>query len=400
MPRYQQPRNVVVSTVASLLTDISSEMVVHLLPLFLAQVLRTSTPFIGLIEGAGESAASLLKLVSGRLSDRFRTRKTPVVLGYGLSTLAKAFLVSAGSWGVVFAARLSDRVGKGIRTAPRDALIADSVPETRRGAAFGFHRAGDTLGAFLGVGIAWWLVRNSGDGATLSRATFHTVALWSLVPAGAAVLVLLFGLREPPRPAAPARDRPAPRSLGTLPPRPLRGFLLVLLLFTFGASADAFLILRARERGADLATTLLMVLGFNLVYALAAQPLGRLSDRIGRKPLLLIGWGIYAASYAGLALATSVTAVGLIWAGYALYYAASEGTARALVADLVPPELRGTAYGWYHLAVGLGSLPASLIAGWLWARVSPAAAFGFGALAAGLATVALAVLPIPRRAVN
>jgi len=388
------PRNVWVLTTTSFLTDVSSEMLLHLLPLFLANVLGVRTGIVGLIEGVAESTASLLKLVSGWLSDRLGRRKGLTVLGYGLSTLAKPLLYFATSWWWVLFVRFADRVGKGIRTSPRDALIADSVDPDQRGLSFGLHRAGDTAGAFMGVLIALavvWMAQ--GNRLNLTRATFQTVVLWSIVPAVLAVLVLVLGAQEVP--ARKEKDTEPPRlSLRGLDRR-FQGFLAIVVLFTLGNSSDAFLILRGQERGLNVVTVLGMVLTFNLVYSLVSGPAGALSDRVGRRRVIVGGWLVYGLIYLGFALARTGWQVWALFAAYGVYYGLAEGTAKALVADLVAPEQRGTAYGAYNAAVGVASFPASLIAGLLWQGVGPwpgfgpAAPFLFGATLALLATALL-----------
>jgi MFS family permease len=384
MAKY--PRNVIITTLGSLLTDISSEMIVYLLPLFLAGVLRTPIAFVGLIEGVAETTASFTKLFSGYFSDRLGRRKGLVVAGYGLSTVAKGLLVIANAWPMAFFARFADRLGKGIRTAPRDALIADSVDESRRGAAFGFHRAGDTLGAFIGVGISAlvvWLMQQ--QAVQLSRETFITLVFISMIPAALAVVVLALGLRE----IKGSRPAIAPKLSLAGFDAPFKTFLVIVGLFTLGNSADAFIVLRAQDRGASIFTLLLMVLGFNLVYLLAAQPLGKLSDSVGRKKLLIAGWLLYALVYLGFALSQSAFMVAALWAVYGLYYALTEGTSKAFIADLVPAHLRGTAYGLYNATVGLLALPASLLAGVLWQVFGAPAPFLFGGVMALVASALL-----------
>jgi MFS family permease len=380
------PRNVMVATLASLLTDVSSEMIVYLIPIFLSSVLQTPIAFIGLIEGIAETTTSFSKLASGYLSDRFQNRKALVVTGYGLSTLVKLFLAFANTWSVIFAARTADRLGKGIRTAPRDALIADSVDETQRGAAFGFHRAGDTFGAFIGVGLAMLIIFLS-EQSNLSRETFRTVVFISIIPAALAVIALIIGIQEPKTTSAKIQATSS-LSLRQFDKR-FRNILILLALFTLGNSADAFIVLRARERGASVLTVLAMVLTFNLVYTLAAQPLGKLSDRIGRSKLIITGWFLYAFTYLGFALAQTTWHIWILWAMYGLYYALTEGAVKALVADLVTKEQRGTAYGWLNGTIGLMAFPASLIAGLLWQHISPSAPFMFGA---ALAIISAALL--------
>lgn len=383
------PRNVWIVTLTSFLTDISSEMLVHLLPFFLADVLGAGTAAIGVIEGLAEMTASLLKIFSGWISDRLKARKWPAVIGYGLSTLSKPFYLLANTWQGVMAIRIGDRVGKGIRTSPRDALVADSIDEQHRGLAFGLHRAGDTAGALIGVLIAaaiLWVSRQGG--LELTRPIFQRIVWWSLLPAVLAVLVLAFGSRE-----VPLKEKGAPRlSLAGFDSR-FRWFLLTVVVFTLGNSSDAFLLLRARERGLDIVHILLMVASFNLIYTLIAGPAGALSDKIGRRRLIVGGWLVYGVIYLGFAVVNVAWQVWALYALYGIYYGMAEGTAKALVADLVPSEQRGTAYGLYNAAVGLAALPASALAGVLWQGVGawsgfgPAAPFFFGAALALISTV-------------
>jgi MFS family permease len=370
------PLNVWVLTAASFLTDISSEMIVNLIPLFLANVLGVRTSIIGLIEGVAETTASLVKLYSGALSDKLGKRKALVVLGYGLSTIAKPFLYFANTWGWVLGVRFTDRIGKGIRTAPRDALIADSIDEKQRGLAFGLHRAGDTAGAFLGLLVASAIVwANQADAAKLTRDTFQIVVLASIIPAVLAVVVLVLGVKEIPS----AKEGKAPVLSLQGMDRRFRMFLLVLVLFTLGNSSDAFIILRGQERGLDVLQVMGMVLTFNLVYSVFAAPLGSLSDKIGRRKLIIGGWMAYGLVYLGFAFSQTGRQVWFLFALYGLYYAATEGAAKALVADLVPSEKRGTAYGLFNAVIGLTALPASLIAGILWQGVGAWAGFGASA---------------------
>jgi MFS family permease len=369
------PRNVWVVTLTSFLTDISSEMVLNLLPLFLKNVLGVKTDIIGVIEGVAETTSSLLKIVSGWLSDKLRQRKWLTVAGYGLSTVSKPFLYFVTSWWGVLAVRFSDRVGKGIRTSPRDALIADTIDEHHRGMAFGLHRAGDTGGAALGILIALIVVLATQSGnVDLTRSTFQTVVLISILPAVLAVLVLGIGARDVPI----SGQQQAPRLTLKGFDRRFHWFLLAIVVFTLGNSADAFLILRAQDRGLSVADILGMLLTFNLVYALISSPAGALSDRIGRRILILGGWTVYGLLYLGFGLAGQAWEIWVLYTLYGIYYGATEGTARALVADLVKPERRGTAYGVYNAAVGIMALPASVIAGVLWQG-----AFGWSGLGAG-----------------
>ncbi len=387
---YRLPRNVWIVTATSFLTDISSEMIINLIPLFLANVLGVRTAVIGLIDGMAETTASLMKLYSGYLSDKLGQRKRLTVLGYSLSSIAKPFLYFANAWGWVLGVRFVDRIGKGIRTAPRDALLAASIDEDQRGMAFGLHRAGDTAGAFIGLVIAAGIIWAAQSGtAELTRATFQTVVLVSIIPAVVAVLVLALGARE----VEMAKNSSKPvLSLRSMDAR-FKAFLLVVVLFTLGNSADAFIILRGQERGLSVLQVMGMLITFNAVYTLLAGPLGVLSDKIGRRKLIIGGWIVYGLVYLGFALSGNGWQVWIFYALYGIYYAATEGTAKALVADLVSSEKRGTAYGLFNAAIGLTTLPASIIAGLLWqgagswSGFGAAAPFYFGAAMAVLAGV-------------
>ncbi len=392
--RRQLSRNVVVLGFVSFLNDISSEMTLTILPLFLANVLGVRTPIIGLIEGVAETTASLTKIYAGWLSDRVRRRKALALTGYGLSALSKPLLYFANSWLVVGLIRFADRVGKGIRTAPRDALIADSTAGEHRGLSFGFHRALDTAGAVVGLATAAAIVFFSQKGAlALERSTFQRLVLIAAIPGFLAVFLLMLGVRDI-----------APRTVGReAPPRPtLRGwnrrfyiFLLAVILFTLGNSADAFLILRAQTLGIAAAWVALLLVVQNITYTLVATPAGALSDRWGRYRLIITAWGIYALVYLGFAFARAAWHAWVLFAVYGVYYGIGEGVSKALVADVVAPEKWGTAYGLYHAAVGLTALPASLIAGVLWQGIGPwtglgpAAPFLFGALMAAAAIIVL-----------
>ncbi len=380
------PRNVKIVAITSFLTDISSEMVINTLPLFMSNVLGVKTYLIGLIEGVAESTSSLLKMYSGWLSDRLGRRKSLAVLGYAVSALSKPLFYFAAGWGTIAAARWGDRVGKGIRTAPRDALLADSIPADRRGHAFGFHRAADTAGAFCGLlialGLTWFWQKG---GAEMLAGTFRVIVLASLLPAFLAVLVLAFGVKETKAPTAGTLPRFGFKSLG----REFRYFIIMVGLFELGNSSDAFIVLRAQERGLSIVGILAMLLAFNFVYTVIATPAGKISDRIGRRRVLLLGWTIYALTYLGLALAGSTTHIVILFIVYGAYYGLSFGTGKALVADLVPAEKRGLAYGTYNAVLGVADLPASLLAGLLWSIFGPASPFYFGTLMAGLAIVML-----------
>ena len=389
------PRNVWVLTITSLLNDISSEMLLNLIPFFLANVLGVRTAIIGLIEGIAETTASLLKIFFGMLSDKFGRRKPFAVAGYALSAFTKPLLYFASAWGWVLGVRVADRVGKGVRTAPRDALIADSIDEKQRGLAFGLHRAGDTLGAFLGLGIAAiivWLTQS--QALELAPSTFKLIVLVSIVPAVLAVLVLALGAVEvTPRMGVTGTGKSVEikrLSLKEMDPR-FKYFLFAMVLFTLGNSSDAFILLRGQERGLSILQVMGMALTFNAVYTVFAGPLGAWSDKVGRRKLILMGWLAYGLVYLGFAFSKTGWQVWMLFALYGLYYAATEGAAKALVADLVPDTQRGTAYGLFNAAIGITALPASLIAGLLWQGAGRWSGFGasapflFGAMLALLA---------------
>lgn len=386
--RKRIPRNVWILSITSFLTDVSSEMIFNLLPLFLVNVLGMRTAVVGLIEGLAETTASLIKFGSGALSDYLDNRKNLAVIGYSLSALAKPLLYFANSWTWVLGVRFADRVGKGIRSAPRDALLAASTPEDRRGLAFGLHRAADTAGAFTGLLIAALVVwAMQASASTLTRSTFQRVTLLSIIPAFLGVIVLVFGAREVIS-ARASKTKGQFKFTGL--DRRFWSFLVVVLIFTLGNSADAFIILRAQERGLNVLQILGMLLTFNAVYTLIASPAGALSDRIGRRAVLISGWLVYGLIYLGFAAANTGAQIWLFYGIYGLYYALTEGASRAFVADLVPQEQRGTAYGYFNAGIGLAALPASLIAGILWqglgswTGLGPAAPFYFGAALAML----------------
>lgn len=404
-------RNVVALGLVSLLTDVSSEMLVYLIPLFLANVLAASPSVIGLIEGVAESVASLLRLVSGAISDRVGRRKLLVGLGYGSSVVGKALFLLATSWPIVLVARLGDRIGKGIRTAPRDALITDSTPSDSRGRAFGFHRAMDTTGAVIGVAAAAvvvWAVQ--GDLRQLAEGTFRDLVLLALVPGVLAVVTIVVGVHD----VRGAEQRARTASRGSTPattdlvsrlsgirraasgmPRAYWLFVCATLLFTLGNSSDAFLSLRSQQLGVTVRDLLLVIIAFNVTNAVVAWPVGALSDRIGRRALIAVAWTIYAVAYAGFAVVGSGAPVVILWLIYGVYYGVNDAVGKALVADLAPAERRATAFGIINAVVGFALLPASLIAGLLWDAIAPSAPFWFAAACAATATVVLIVAVHP-----
>lgn len=388
------PRNVWAVSLTSFFMDVSSEMVLNILPLFLSGVLGIKTNIIGLIEGIAEATSSLLKVFSGWLSDKLRSRKWLAVAGYAISALAKPFFYWANSWGMVAGVRWADRVGKGVRTAPRDALIADSIEEKHRGLAFGTHRAADTGGAVLGLLISLlvvWLMQAGSE--VLKAQTFRVLVLISLIPAALAVLSLALGTQDVAVTKQSAPPRFAFKSLG----KQFMIFMLIVGLFDLGNSSDAFLVLRATERGLSVVGVLAMLVTFNLVYTLSSALAGAWSDRGGRRQVIVGGWLVYAAIYLGFALAGKGWHVWVLYAVYGLYYGLAFGATKAMVADIVSPEVRGTAYGTYNAVLGILDFPASLIAGILWSGIGAwkglgaAAPFYWGAALALIAAVAMMV---------
>jgi MFS family permease len=383
--------NVIVTGITSFLTDMATEMVYPLIPLYLS-ALGAPPAILGVIEGFAESSASVLKVFSGRLSDKLRRRKPLAIVGYSGSMFGRLILYVSSSWGMVFAGRMVDRVGKGVRVAPRDALIADCTPHGRRGMAFGLHRALDSLGAAAGVIVAIFLVSASGKG--MVRHDYQRIFLFSLVPAALGVAALFF-IREPKcEGSVRARLRLSFRGL----PRKLKLFLLVVMLFALGNSSNQFLLLRASNLGLSIAAVLGAYLVYNAVYGLLSWPAGHLSDRIGRKPLLIASYVAYGLVYFGFAAAVPalhlspvLTAFGL-FALYGVFSALNDGQEKALVADIAPQEHRATFIGLHSTLTGVGLLPASLLAGGLWSLFGASAPFWFGGALGLLAAAGLAIV--------
>lgn len=362
--------NVIILGLTSFFTDIASEMVYPLIPFFLTSVLGASPAVLGLIEGVAESVASILKVFSGYISDKFKKRRFLAISGYSSSAAGKFLLYVANSWGFVFAGRIVDRLGKGIRTAPRDALIADSIDPAKKGTAFGLHRTMDTSGAVIGVLLAYFFL-------THYVGEYSEVFLWSLVPAAIGV-ALLFLSREKKVEAA---ARKAPSFKWKVLPRKLQLFMIVALIFTLGNSSNTFLLLRSKDIGFTPATAILLYLVYNIVYGAVSYPAGRLSDRIGRKRLLVLGYVFYGLVYLGFAFVSGPQHAWFLWGlfgVYGLYSGFTEGVEKALVADLAPAEVRATAIGLHAMILGIGLFPASFIAGELWQHLGPSAAFYFG----------------------
>lgn len=376
------PRNVLLLGLVSFFTDASSDMIYPVLPLFLSEVLGSTTLLIGLIEGVAESTASLLKVYSGWLSDRLGKRKLLVSVGYGLAAFAKPVLSATTAAWQVLGLRFADRFGKGIRTSPRDALIADSTPQERLGISYGFHRAMDSAGAVVGPLLAFLIL-------PLVSRNYRALFLIASVPAILAVVILVLFLKESKR---VDQDVTTPVRLRfSVFDGKFRIFILGIAVFTLGNSSDAFLFLRARDLGIDVVLIPILWLVLHLVYSLVSSPAGALSDRIGRKNLIVSGLLVYMMVYVGFAAATRSFHVWILFVAYGLYYGLANGTMRAYVVDLVGEKERGSAFGLYHGAAGLTALPASLIFGWLWQSAGAPAAFGLGA---GLAFVAALIFTL------
>jgi MFS family permease len=375
----------------SLLNDISSELIFTLLPIVLTNLLGASTVIVGLIGGISGSADALFRIVSGWLSDKIGKRKNLAVIGYAISTVFKPFMYLASSWGAVTGIRLSDRIGKGIRNAPRDALVADSVSSQERGRAFGLQRALDTSGSVIGLAIAALIIYLvQGTDKSLELPTYQWMVIVGIIPGILGTLVILLLVREAKKPKTELAKIAVKRG-GAFSTR-FKIYLVIVGIFTLGNTSDFFVILRAQNLGNSLIYVALILVMFNLIYAFAATPAGILSDRLGRRKLIISGWLIYAAVYVGFALADAPWHIWVLFAAYGVYYGMVEGVSRAFVADLVPAEKRGTAYGWYYGVLSIALLPASLIAGWMWSAISPAATFYFGAGLAFLAAMGIWLL--------
>jgi MFS family permease len=387
--RRRLSSTVIALGVVSLLTDLSSEMIYPLLPVFLVSVLGAGAVALGVVEGLAESSAALLKVVSGRLTDRTGRRKPFVVTGYGLSSLAKPLIGAAAAWPWVAGLRFVDRLGKGLRTSPRDALIADVSDDNTRGAAYGLHRAMDHAGAVAGPLIAAGLLLIPGIGI---RQVFYLAA----IPGVAVLVVLWFGVREPRR-----RPPSAVSAHGGVDGRgaigaDLRRLLVAVAVFTLGNSADAFLLLRFSDLGVATGWLAVLWAAHNLVRMGSSWVGGRWSDRVGRKPLMVAGWMLYAVVYLGFSATSELVPLLALFLVYGLYFGLTEPVERAWVAGLASPDRRGAAFGWYHAAVGFAALPASLLFGVVYTTIGPGVAFGVGSTLAAAAAVILIGVPDTR----
>ena len=376
-------------SLVSFLNDTSSEIIYPLLPTFLALTLGASPFAIGLIEGFAESIASILKLFSGYLSDRFGNRKFPVFLGYSLAAVVRPLLSFVTSWPQVLVVRMTDRIGKGIRGAPRDALLAATVPEHARGLAFGFNRAADHLGAIVGPVVAFLLLTYlAADPSTPTAREYQQVFLFASIPVVLGLFVIVVFVREKKKSVDEPEAPPLKFSLSAFDSN-FKRFLVVVALFTLSNSTDAFLLLRAQQTGIAPAMLplLWMVLHFSKFFSSIVG--GDLSDKVGRKTMILTGWVIYAIVYAGFAFADSAWQAWTLFVVYGLYFGLTEGVEKALVADLVDDEKRGTAFGFYNLAYGITVFPASLIFGYVWSKFGAAPAFLMSAVISLLASACL-----------
>ena len=391
-PRPPLPRAVWLLGWVSLATDAATEAVYPLLPFFLTQVLGATALSLGIVEGAAEAVNSLVKLWSGRVADR-RPRKQPLVLaGYAISSLLRPLIALARAWPAVLAVRVADRIGKGIRSAPRDAILAASATPSTRGRVFGFHQGMDHLGAVLGPLLAtaflWW-----------RPGAYRTLFGLTIIP-GLVAVGLLFFVREgetqparsPAAPLAPSPDRSGPLAHAPTMPRELRAFFIVLALFTLGNSTDAFLLLRLTEAAGSAQFIPLIWAALHVVKAAASMFGGDWSDRIGRRRVIALGWLVYAVVYAGFAVSSSLASLVTWFLVYGLYFGFTEGTEKALVADLAPAAIRGETFGVYNALTGLGALAASVVFGLLWTAFGPAVAFGTGSALALAATGLLFVV--------
>lgn len=373
-------RNVFVLGLVSLFTDLSTEMSYAIIPIFLKDVLKAQPIFIGLVEAIAESTASILKTFSGYISDRLRKRKLFIFIGYTLSAIVKPLLALATQGWHILIVRFADRFGKGIRTAPRDALIAESTKEAFYGRTYGFHRAMDTMGAILGPLFAFLIL-------SLSNQNYRLLFALAFIPGFIAVLFIIFGVKD----IIPETQKLFKFSFKDINPK-LKTFFLVIILFTLGNSSDAFLILRAKELGLAVPLIPILWLVFNISYFLWSYPAGVISDRIGRKKTIVFGFLVYTITYSALALNNKVIFLWPIFIIYGLYYGFTEGNLRAFVADLTNPEHRGTVFGIYHTVVGITLLPANLIMGYVWQKYGFNIALFIGACLSFLSALLLIFL--------
>lgn len=371
-------QNVFIAGLVSFFMDVSSEMIYPLIPLFLANVLGVNKSVIGLIEGIAESTASLLKVFSGWFSDRIGNRKWLMAAGYGISTLSRPIVALATVWHHVMGSRFMDRFGKGIRTAPRDAIIAESTKKTHLGRAFGFHRSMDTMGAVVGPALAFFLL-------SVFSNNYRWVFWLSMIPGAIAVFLIIFFIKEKKKDLLPHSERP--RLTIKHFDWKFKFFVAIVTLFTLGNSSDVFLILRAQQIGISPYMIPLIYLMFNLIYSLSAIPAGIVADRFGRKRMILIGFLLFAIVYYGFAVVKDTRIIWVLFGFYGIFMGLTEGIQKAFLATIIPSDFKATAFGVYNTAIGLAMLPASIIGGWLWDNVSPSATFYLGSITAISSTI-------------
>ncbi|MGQ9745491.1 MAG: MFS transporter [Dissulfurimicrobium sp.] len=370
-------KNVVITGLVSFFMDASSEMVYPLVPLFLANVLGVDKAIIGLIEGIAESTASILRVFSGWLSDRIGSRKWLMAVGYGLAVLSRPIIALSQSWRGILTSRFIDRLGKGIRTAPRDAILAESTEKAYLARAFSLHRSMDTIGAVVGPLTAFFMLR-------FFQNNYRLVFWASIIPGVIAVLLIVFFITEKEKKKAktPAAERPY-FTLRHFNWR-FRLFIVIVAIFAFGNSSDAFLMLKAGQAGVKPTLIPIIYLTFNLVYAFSAIPAGIAADRFGKKRIILAGFIVFALIYYGFAVTGDAYMVWLLFAIYGIFMGLTEGVQKAYLATIIPPDFKATAFGVYNTVIGLAMLPASIIGGWLWDNVSSSATFYFGSVMAAI----------------
>ena len=376
--------NIVFLGLVSFFTDVSTEMVYPLIPLYLISAFGATPALVGIIEGIAESVASLLKVFSGYITDRFKKKKATAFAGYLPGVLYKFALVFAGSWVGILGARVLDRVGKGIRTAPRDVLVSESADKDNMGKAFGVHKALDMAGAALGILITYYVFRGMGDSFDYKR-----MFILSIIPAIMGLFMFFF-IKEKKEPRTEKNQEPFWKNIREVDSQ-LRLYLLVVFLFTLGNSSNTFILLRAKSTGFDNVSVILLYFIYNITASVLAMPLGKLSDRIGRKKLLVPGYLTFSICYLGFAFATDQGVMVLVFVIYGAYTAMIAGVERAYVAEIAPPELKGTMLGLQSTVVGIALLPASIVAGFLWDAFGAAVPFVFGA---GLSFAAALILMI------
>lgn len=362
------PTNVFVLGLVSLFMDISSEMIYPLIPIFLSDVLHAPKTYIGLIEGIAEGTASILKVFSGWLSDRLGKRKMIIFWGYGISVFSRPILATASSWLHVLVYRFTDRVGKGVRTSPRDAIIADSTDKSAIAKAFGFHRSMDTVGAVIGPSLAFAMLAFFGGNLT-------SVFWFSIVPGLFALCLIVFFVKEIKANANTSMPKITFKGLD----KNYKAFLLIVSLFTLGKTSEAFLVLRSQELGVPVTSIPLLYLSFNIVSALLSTPFGVIADRIGKRKTIISSYVLFSLIFLGFAMATSQIHAWLLFLSYGLFVAMNEGVQRAYVGTLIKPEFKATGYGVYHTVVGLSALPSGIIGGLLWQNIGSQALFYYGA---------------------